>query len=83
MMTSLDVLYLVIAFAILWVAGFVCWFIYQIVIITKEMHRTIHALTFAIENVEKAINGIKGKFGTKNLSDHVKIAVESLREKIK
>lgn len=83
MVSSLDILYLVIAFAVLWVAGSVCWFIWQMVIIVKELHKTVHSLTYAIENVEKAIDGIKGKFGTGKLSDHFKSTVEVMKDKMK
>ena len=82
MIDSLDILYLVIAFAVLWVTAFVCWFIWQVVVIMKELHKTIHSLTFAIENVERAINGVKSKFGSGNLSDHFKKAATSFKEKV-
>ena len=83
MVSSIDILYLVIAFAVLWVAGSVCWFIWQVVVIMKELHKTVHALTGAIEDVEKAIDGIKSKFGAGKLSDHFKSTVEVMKDKMK
>lgn len=83
MVSSLDVLYIIIAFAVLWVAGFMCWFIFQMVIIVKEVHKTLHALTFAIDNVQKALDGIKGKFGPGKLHDHIKSTMDSVKDKMK
>lgn len=81
MVSSLDILYLVIAFSVLWVAGFICWFVWQVVVIIREVHKTLHRLTFAVDNVEKAVNGVKNKFGTGKLHDHLKEAAETLKEK--
>lgn len=83
MVSSLDILYLVIAFAVLWVGAFICWFIFQMVIIVKEVHKTLHALTFAIDNVQKSLDGIKNKFGAGKLHDHIKNTMESVKEKMK
>jgi hypothetical protein len=83
MFSSLDILYIVIAFGVLWVTLFVCWFIYQLVTIIREIHSTVHKLTFAIENVEKALQGIKSKFGSGNLSEHFKNTVSNIKDKMR
>ncbi len=81
MLSSLDILYLVITFAVLWIAGFVCWFIWHIIMMLRELHKATQTLTRAVEDVEKSIHGIKAKFGSGRLSDHFKNTVETLRDK--
>jgi len=80
-MNSLDILYLIIAFAVLWVASFICWFIWQVVVLLKEVHKTVHSLTAAIDDVKSAIDGVKSKFGPGKLHDHIKSTFASMKSK--
>jgi len=61
-MESLDILYIVLAFAALWVTAFTCWFIYQIVTIMRNVNNVISDLHEAISKIEGTMNTIKSRF---------------------
>ncbi|MDP2631503.1 MAG: hypothetical protein Q8P30_01900 [Candidatus Uhrbacteria bacterium] len=62
MIDATDILYIVLAFCALWVTAFICWFIYQIAVVLKNVNDVLSEVKFQIERVEQALNGIKSKF---------------------
>jgi len=81
MLESQDILYIVIAFCVLWVSAFVCWFVYQVTMMIKAVNDVLSELKYQVEKVEQALNGIKSKFETgsghlSSIADQFKKAVE-------
>jgi len=56
--TTLDLLYLVIAVAILWVAAMVTWMIFEAALILRKVNRTAKTIQSKVEWLEKTIAGI-------------------------
>jgi len=59
--TSKDVLYLVIAFCILWITVFLCWVFYYIVRILKNMNQVVEEFRSRLQLLTDTINYIRGK----------------------
>ncbi len=86
MLESTDILYIVIAFCILWITAFVCWFIYQVATVFKRVNDVLGELKYQIEKVEQALNGIKSKFDAgsghlSKLTGHVKKFTDGMKGK--
>ncbi len=84
MLESTDILYIVIAFCILWITAFICWFIFQIASLFKRANDVLSELKYQIEKVEQALNGIKTKFDAgsghlSKLTGHVKKVVDGMK----
>ncbi len=60
--TSKDVLFIVLAFAVLWLAIFLSWAIYYLIGILKDARDTIHGVKKAATAIESAAGHLKGKF---------------------
>ena len=58
---SKDLLYLVMAFCILWVTIFFCWLLYYIISIVGQMRNLIKSVKEKINKVDELINLIKEK----------------------
>lgn len=81
MFQSQDILYIVLAFCALWVTAFMCWLIWQIAMILKNVNDTMSEAREKIAKIEEAITGIRGKFekatvGLSFLADGVRKVVE-------
>jgi len=68
--TSLDLLYIVLAFCILWFTVFVCWLIYQAGRVLKNANRIVENLmqkleliADAVTFIKKKVDGLSGKMG--------------------
>lgn len=80
MISALEVLYIVIAFSILWVTLFVCWFIYHVAMMIRAVNIVLQEATATLGRLEHALNGMKSKFekGGEHLgrmAEHMKDAV--------
>jgi len=60
--TSKDILFIVLAFAVLWLAIFLSWAIYYLVGILKDARDTVHGVKKAADAIESAAGHLKGKF---------------------
>lgn len=69
--TSKDILNLVIAFAILWITVFICWFIYYIIAVIKRVHDTIDFFHKTLVSLNEMISNVKDKL--KSSSTHFKL----------
>ena len=81
MFASTDVLYIVLAFCVLWLSIFVCWLIYQVAMILKNVNDTISELREKIAKIEEAISFMRNKFdkatsGITLLSEGIKKVVD-------
>ncbi|MDA1038425.1 MAG: hypothetical protein O2877_01925 [bacterium] len=62
MIEAKDVLLIVLAFCILWFTAFVCWLIYQIASIMKNVNDVVSDAHKTLGKMEAAITGIRGRF---------------------
>jgi len=81
MFQSQDILYIVLAFCALWVTAFMCWLIWQIAMILKNVNDTMSEAREKMAKIEEAITGIRGKFekatvGLSFIADSVRKVVE-------
>ncbi len=61
-MDTRDILLIVLAFCALWFTAFVCWLIYQVALILKNVNDTVSDLREKIGKMEEALTGIKNRF---------------------
>ena len=59
--TSKDLLFVVIAFCILWVTIFICWILYYMIMTTKRINDTVRAAKDKIDKVGEIIDIVKKK----------------------
>lgn len=59
--TSKDILYLVIAFCVLWFTVFICWLLYYFISIVGGVRKIIKSVQEKIEKVDEVINLVKDK----------------------
>lgn len=62
MLTTQDILFIVLAFCALWFTAFLCWFLYQLTKLLKRAHLLIDEVRVKIHEVEGAVAGLKRKF---------------------
>ena len=60
--SSKDVLFIVLAFAVLWLAIFLSWALYYLICILKDAKDTIHGVRRAASAIESAAGHFKGEF---------------------
>lgn len=59
--TSKDILYIVIAFCILWVTIFLCWVFYYVARILKNTSQIVEEFRSRLQLLTDALNYVKGK----------------------
>ena len=59
--TSKDILYLVIAFCVLWVTVFLCWMFYYVTRILKNANEITEEFRSRLQILTEAINYVRGK----------------------
>lgn len=62
MFTPLEILYIVLAFCVLWISAVVFWLLWQVASIMKRANDTISLVQETLEKMETAIDGIRKKF---------------------
>lgn len=81
-----DVLYLVLAFCVLWFTIFVCWLLYYFISIMREMRGTVRDFRGRLAQIGSALDEIKEKFASSlsifsGLADGVKYVVGYLMDR--
>lgn len=71
-----DILYIVIAFCVLWFTIFVCWAVYYVAMILKEMRKIISDVRKKIELIEEVLKAVKEKL--EHTSSHMKLLVDTV-----
>ncbi len=82
--TSKDILNLVLAFSIVGVSVFICWFLYYIIASIKKLHDTFSLLQKALQSFNELVDNAKKKL--KDSSTHLKLIgmlVQKVVEEIK
>lgn len=62
MLEAKDILLIVLAFCALWFTAFVCWLVYQIAAILKNVNDVISDAHETLGKMERALSGIRGRF---------------------
>ena len=62
MFTPLEILYIVLAFCVLWISAVVFWLLWQVASIMKRANDTISLVQETLSKMEQAIDGIRKKF---------------------
>jgi hypothetical protein len=73
--TTKDILYLVISFVVLLLTIFLCWVIYYVAMILREVKKIVFDVRKKIELVETVLNVLKDKI--EHTSSYMKLLVES------
>lgn len=84
--SSKDILYLVIAFCILWITIFTAWFIYYLAMIMRQVLKMIKDARAKFKKVDDAIQNFKEKLelsavGLSFIGDGIKKIIEIAKEK--
>lgn len=68
--SSKDILYLVLAFSILWFTAFVCWALYYLISILRDAAKLIEDVREKLDAIDNAIQGVRDKLtkGASSLS---------------
>jgi len=61
--TSKDILFIVLAFVVLWLAIFLSWTLYYLICILKDARDTVHGIRKAADAIESAADRVKDKMG--------------------
>lgn len=61
--TSKDILFIVLAFAVLWLAIFLSWALYYLIAILKDARDTVNGIKKASDAIESAACHVKDKMG--------------------
>ena len=62
MIDAIDILYIVLAFSVLWFTAFVCWLIWQVAMILKNVNDTMTEAREKIAKIELALTAMKDRF---------------------
>jgi len=62
MFTPLEILYIVLAFCVLWISAVVFWLLWQVASIMRRANDTIGLVQETLAKMESAIDGIRKKF---------------------
>lgn len=89
--TSKDLLYIVIAFCVLWFTIFLCWVLYYFAMILRQANNMIKEWRERISKIEKFFHAVKGKFenigmileGARKVIDYIKDREEKKSKKKK
>jgi predicted nucleic acid-binding Zn-ribbon protein len=82
--TSKDILNLVLAFSIVGISVFICWFLYYIITSIKKLHDIFSLFQKALQSFNELVENAKKKL--KNSSTHLKLIgmlVQKIVEEIK
>ncbi|HPI67139.1 MAG TPA: hypothetical protein PKZ16_01155 [bacterium] len=74
--TSKDLLYLVLAFCVLWVTVFFCWLLYYFISIVGGMRKIVKSVESKIEKIDRLIDLFKDKI--ENSTNYLFMMVESV-----
>jgi len=60
--TSKDLLYVVLAFSVLWLTIFLSWMLYYVVMMLRQVNQVITGFKAKMEKLSQAVEKIKEKF---------------------
>lgn len=60
--TSKDLLYVVLAFSVLWLTIFISWMLYYVIMMLRQANQLVASFKDKVEKVSQAIEKIREKF---------------------
>jgi hypothetical protein len=60
--TSKDILFIVLAFCILWFTAFLCWALYYVITMLRDASRTVGEIRDRVHAIDDAIRGVRERF---------------------
>lgn len=76
--SSKDILYIVIAFCVVWLTIFLCWFVYSLVRILREVNHTMRDARHVLEVLDRFLNFVKDK--VEKSSSYLFVIIEIVRQ---
>ena len=73
--TSKDLLYIVISFCVLWLTVFICWVIYYLAMLLKQVYDLTKSIKEKVEKMENLIDFAKNKI--EKSSSHLALVAEA------
>ncbi len=67
-MSSLEILWIVLAFSALWVAAFFCWALYHIAMVVRRVHQVLDDSRAALHHIKDGIAGLR-----ENIERHARL----------
>ena len=61
-MTPIDILYIVLAFCVLWLSGALFWLIWQLASILRNVNETVLVVQDRVKEIESSIAAMKARF---------------------
>jgi ascorbate-specific PTS system EIIC-type component UlaA len=74
--TSLDLLYIVIAFCILWLTIFTCWWLFYIVMIIRRVYQIIKTIKEKLKLIDQLTQNAKNKL--EHASMYIDLAAQGI-----
>ncbi|MFH1610655.1 MAG: hypothetical protein ABIA91_02080 [Patescibacteria group bacterium] len=74
--TSLDLLYIIIAFCILWLTIFICWWLFYIVMIIRRVYQIIKTIKEKLKLIDELTQTAKNKL--EHASLYVDLAAQGI-----
>jgi len=74
--TSQDLLYVVIAFCVLWLTIFICWLLYYFIMLLKQAYDVTKAVRMTIVKVDALVDGAKKRL--ESSASHLSLLVEAV-----
>ncbi|MBT5808455.1 hypothetical protein HOI18_04255 [Candidatus Uhrbacteria bacterium] len=62
MFSPLDILYIVLAFSILWLTAAIFWLVWQVAMVIKNLNDAIQLAQETMGKIEEALTGMRKKF---------------------
>lgn len=79
--TSKDLLYVIISFCVLWLTIFICWMIYYIAMLLKQVYDLVRSFKEKLEKVEALMDLAKEKL--EKSSSHLALLAEGISQVVK
>ena len=74
--TSKDLLYIVIAFCVLWLTVFICWSMYYMISMLRTMHQITSGVRDKLDLLDKILKLVKDKL--EKGSNHISVIADSV-----
>lgn len=78
--TSQDILFIVLAFCILWLTAFIAWFLYYAIMTVKQGYEAVHKIKEKVDAIDEIINLLKDKIT--NTASYVGLIVTGVKKVI-
>ena len=74
--TSLDLLYIIIAFCILWLTIFICWWLFYVIMIIRRVYQIVKSIKEKLKLIDEMTHTAKDKLN--NAAVYIDLAAEGI-----